>query len=119
MLFWPVVTAVGFLLLTGLVICLGLRSTARYEQELGIDARSQCRDLGHEAEAARPRLDADTLGGGEPSSADVARIGELVDARTAIDAQCNISQRRAPLVGGTAGNDDAAVVDDTETRRVS
>jgi hypothetical protein len=33
MLMWPVVALVGFLALTGLVIAMGTRSTARYELE--------------------------------------------------------------------------------------
>ncbi|MCW2582451.1 MAG: uncharacterized protein JWQ53_1241 [Klenkia sp.] len=33
MVFWPAVALLGFLLLTALVIALGSRSTARYEQE--------------------------------------------------------------------------------------
>lgn len=33
MIFWPVVTLMGFLVLTGFVILLGTGSTARYEQE--------------------------------------------------------------------------------------
>jgi hypothetical protein len=33
MLMWPVVALVGFLVLTGLVIAMGTRSTARYELE--------------------------------------------------------------------------------------
>ena len=33
MLLWPVVTLVGFLVLTGLVIVMGASTTARYERE--------------------------------------------------------------------------------------
>ena len=33
MVLWPAVTLIGFLLLTGLVISMGTRSTARYEAE--------------------------------------------------------------------------------------
>ena len=33
MMFWPAVTLLGFLLLTGLVIVMGASSTARYERE--------------------------------------------------------------------------------------
>ncbi|GHE11218.1 hypothetical protein [Klenkia taihuensis] len=33
MLLWPVVTLVGFLLLTALVIAMGTQSTSRYETE--------------------------------------------------------------------------------------
>ena len=33
MMLWPAVTLVGFLVLTALVIAMGTRSTARYEQE--------------------------------------------------------------------------------------
>ncbi len=33
MLLWPVVTLVGFLLLTALVIAMGTHSTSRYETE--------------------------------------------------------------------------------------
>ena len=33
MMWWPTVTLLGFLVLTALVIALGTRSTARYEQE--------------------------------------------------------------------------------------
>ena len=34
MMMWPAVTLLGFLVLTALVIAMGTRSTARYEQEL-------------------------------------------------------------------------------------
>ena len=34
MLMWPAVLLLGFLVLTALVIAMGTRSTARYEQEL-------------------------------------------------------------------------------------
>ena len=34
MMFWPAVTLLGFLVLTGLVIVMGSSSTARYEREL-------------------------------------------------------------------------------------
>ncbi len=33
MLLWPVVTLVGFVLLTGLVIAMGISTTGRYERE--------------------------------------------------------------------------------------
>ena len=33
MMLWPAVTLIGFVLLTGLVIAMGTRSTARYERE--------------------------------------------------------------------------------------
>jgi hypothetical protein len=33
MMLWPAVTLLGFLVLTALVIAMGTRSTARYEQE--------------------------------------------------------------------------------------
>ena len=33
MMFWPAVTLLGFLVLTGLVIVMGSSSTARYERE--------------------------------------------------------------------------------------
>ena len=33
MVLWPMVTLLGFLVITGLVIVLGMHSTARYEQE--------------------------------------------------------------------------------------
>ena len=33
MVLWPAVTLIGFLVLTGLVIALGIQSTARYEAE--------------------------------------------------------------------------------------
>jgi hypothetical protein len=33
MMFWPAVTLLGFLVLTGLVIVMGASSTARYERE--------------------------------------------------------------------------------------
>ena len=33
MMFWPAVTLIGFLVLTGLVIVMGSSSTARYERE--------------------------------------------------------------------------------------
>lgn len=33
MVLWPLVTLVGFLLLTGLVIAMGTHSTSRYEAE--------------------------------------------------------------------------------------
>ena len=33
MMFWPAVTLLGFLFLTGLVIVMGASSTARYERE--------------------------------------------------------------------------------------
>ncbi len=33
MMFWPAVTLIGFLFLTGLVIVMGSSSTARYERE--------------------------------------------------------------------------------------
>ena len=33
MVMWPAVTLIGFLVLTGLVIALGMQSTARYERE--------------------------------------------------------------------------------------
>ncbi len=33
MMFWPAVTLLGFLFLTGLVIVMGSSSTARYERE--------------------------------------------------------------------------------------
>ena len=33
MMMWPAVTLLGFLVLTALVIAMGMRSTARYEQE--------------------------------------------------------------------------------------
>jgi uncharacterized protein with FMN-binding domain len=33
MVLWPAVSLIGFLVLTGLVIAMGTRSTARYEQE--------------------------------------------------------------------------------------
>lgn len=33
MLLWPAVTVLGFLALTGLVIAMGMTSTARYEAE--------------------------------------------------------------------------------------
>jgi hypothetical protein len=33
MMFWPAVTLLGFLVLTGLVILMGSSSTARYERE--------------------------------------------------------------------------------------
>ncbi|MCU1617713.1 MAG: hypothetical protein JWO98_5253 [Frankiales bacterium] len=33
MILWPTVALIGFLVLTALVIALGVRSTARYEQE--------------------------------------------------------------------------------------
>ncbi|MGY1746808.1 hypothetical protein [Blastococcus sp. SYSU D00695] len=33
MLFWPAVTLLGFLVLTGLVVVMGASSTARYERE--------------------------------------------------------------------------------------
>ena len=33
MVFWPAVTLIGFLVLTGLVIVMGSSSTARYERE--------------------------------------------------------------------------------------
>ncbi|CCG05389.1 conserved protein of unknown function [Blastococcus saxobsidens DD2] len=33
MMVWPVVTLLGFLLLTALVIAMGTQSTARYERE--------------------------------------------------------------------------------------
>lgn len=34
MVLWPAVTVIGFLVLTALVIAMGTRSTARYEEEL-------------------------------------------------------------------------------------
>jgi hypothetical protein len=37
MMLWPAVTVLGFLVLTMLVIAMGTRSTARYEQELAAD----------------------------------------------------------------------------------
>jgi len=40
MVMWPAVTLLGFLLLTALVIAMGTRSTARYEQELAADRPS-------------------------------------------------------------------------------
>jgi hypothetical protein len=33
MVLWPAVSLIGFLVLTGLVIAMGTRSTARYERE--------------------------------------------------------------------------------------
>ncbi|WP_409328580.1 hypothetical protein [Trujillonella humicola] len=33
MMFWPAVTLLGFLVLTGLVVVMGSSSTARYERE--------------------------------------------------------------------------------------
>jgi hypothetical protein len=33
MVIWPTLTLIGFLVLTGLVIAMGTRSTARYEAE--------------------------------------------------------------------------------------
>jgi hypothetical protein len=40
MMLWPAVTVLGFLVLTMLVIAMGTRSTARYEQELAADRPS-------------------------------------------------------------------------------
>lgn len=37
MMMWPAVTLLGFLVLTALVIAMGTRSTARYEQEQRAD----------------------------------------------------------------------------------
>ncbi|SEP26844.1 hypothetical protein [Trujillonella endophytica] len=38
MMFWPAVTLLGFLVLTGLVIVMGSSSTARYERERAASA---------------------------------------------------------------------------------
>jgi hypothetical protein len=39
MILWPIVALVGFLALTALVILMGTRSTARYEQERQLAAQ--------------------------------------------------------------------------------
>ena len=49
MVLWPAVTLVGFLLLTGLVISMGIRSTARYEAEKEQAAAPRGRKAGAEA----------------------------------------------------------------------
>ena len=49
MVLWPAVTLVGFLLLTGLVIAMGIRSTARYEAEKQQASASRGRQAGAEA----------------------------------------------------------------------
>lgn len=49
MVLWPTVSLVGFLLLTGLVISMGTRSTARYEAEKQQTAVPRVRNAGTEA----------------------------------------------------------------------
>lgn len=41
MVFWPAVTLIGFLVLTGLVIVMGSSSTARYERERAASRSAQ------------------------------------------------------------------------------
>ena len=53
MVMWPALTLLGFLVLTGLVIVMGTRSTARYEAEkLAVSATRSARSAAVEATRA-------------------------------------------------------------------
>ena len=53
MVLWPVVALVGFLVLTGLVIAMGISTTARYEREQRAAASSATRASTGEPVGAR------------------------------------------------------------------
>lgn len=52
MMMWPAVTLLGFLVLTALVIALGTKSTARYEQEQRAERTTAGRRTAEPASAA-------------------------------------------------------------------
>ncbi len=52
MMFWPAVTLLGFLVLTGLVIVMGSSSTARYEREQRAAVAPRSPQPAHEPVAA-------------------------------------------------------------------
>ena len=52
MMFWPAVTLLGFLVLTGLVIVMGSSSTARYEREQRAASAPRAAQAAHEPVAA-------------------------------------------------------------------
>ncbi|MEI4270264.1 hypothetical protein TEK04_00870 [Klenkia sp. LSe6-5] len=52
MVLWPLVTLVGFLVLTGLVIAMGTQSTSRYEAEKRSAAAPRARHAAPEAAPA-------------------------------------------------------------------